>query len=221
MQYKLNITEDSLHIQGLYGTYNAEDLGKDGFMLSVIRDVCVNEMDEEGEEYLVEAGQEWQIPVSNLSEMNAFIKKSEEERLWNYLSGPVFKIKPDFEAGTLYVKGNSKSFLIGNDEKGLYIDDAMSLKTHKYIKSFSEMIKKMVYEDRWWDRAAEDTMDILKNSRCAASITSGGNLVLEYRNKKILVGQKTDGGFWINTAMDDEKHIFYKKSWKEVIVLLQ
>ena len=59
MSYRLDIKENSLAIQGLYGTYEAVDSGNGGFTIFVIQDTCVNELDAEGEEYLVESGQEW------------------------------------------------------------------------------------------------------------------------------------------------------------------
>ena len=75
MSYRLDIKENSLSIQGLYGTYEAADSGNGSFTIFVIQDTCVNELDAEGEEYLVESGQEWSVPVANLSELNLFIKK--------------------------------------------------------------------------------------------------------------------------------------------------
>lgn len=114
MSYKLDIKDNSLCIQGLYGTYEAMDNGSGGFTISVIQDTCVNEIDAEGEEYLVESGQEWSVPVINLTELNGFVKKCEEEKLWNYMCGPVFRIKPDAENGVLYIKGQSKNFVIGD-----------------------------------------------------------------------------------------------------------
>ena len=54
MSYRLDIKENSLSIQGLYGTYEAVDSGNGGFTIFVIQDTCVNELDAEGEEYLVE-----------------------------------------------------------------------------------------------------------------------------------------------------------------------
>ena len=74
MSYRLDIKDNSLCIQGLYGAYEAIDDGKGGFIVSVIQDTCVNELDAEGEEYLVESGQEWSVPAENLTELNAFIK---------------------------------------------------------------------------------------------------------------------------------------------------
>ena len=56
MSYRLDIKDNSLCIQGLYGAYEAIDDGKGGFIVSVIQDTCVNELDAEGEEYLVESG---------------------------------------------------------------------------------------------------------------------------------------------------------------------
>ena len=51
-------------------------------------------------------------------------------------------------------------------------------------------------------------------------VTSGGNLQIEYRNKSLLIGQKDDGTYWFNMIGGQEKHIFYKDSFKEVIALL-
>ena len=135
MSYRLDIKENSLSIQGLYGTYEAADSGNGSFTIFVIQDTCVNELDAEGEEYLVESGQEWSVPVANLSELNLFIKKCEEEKLWNYMCGPVFRIKPDIENGLLYIKGQSKNFVIGEGEKGLYVDEVQQGKAaHNYVK---------------------------------------------------------------------------------------
>ena len=84
MSYKLDIKDDALRICGLFGTYEAADDGSGGFLVSVQQDSCVNEIDADGEEYLVDFGQEWSVLVKNLSELNGFIKRCEEERLWNY-----------------------------------------------------------------------------------------------------------------------------------------
>lgn len=220
MSYRLDIKDNSLCIQGLYGAYEAIDDGKGGFMVSVIQDTCVNELDAEGEEYLVESGQEWSVPVENLTELNAFIKKCEDEKLWNYMCGPVFRMKPDIEKGILYIRGQSKSFVIGEDEKGIYIDEAQSGKNHKYEKDLLAITQKMTNEDKWWMRPADETMDIARNIRCAALITSGGNLRLEYRNKSILIVQKDDGTFSVNVVEGMEKHILYKDNWKDVLSTL-
>ena len=45
MSYRLDIKDNSLCIQGLYGAYEAIDDGKGGFIVSVIQDTCVNELD--------------------------------------------------------------------------------------------------------------------------------------------------------------------------------
>ena len=220
MSYRLDIKDNSLCIQGLYGAYEAIDDGKGGFIVSVILDTCVNELDAEGEEYLVESGQEWSVPAENLTELNAFIKKCEDEKLWNYMCGPVFRMKPDTEKGILYIRGQSKSFVIGEDEKGLYIDEAQAGKNHKHEKDLLAITQKMTREDKWWTRPADETMDIARNMRCAALITSGGNLRLEYRNKSILIVQKDDGTFSVNVVEGMEKHILYKDNWKDVLSAL-
>lgn len=80
--------------------------------------------------------------------------------------------------------------------------------------------KKMTTEDKWWSRKGEETVDIVRNMRCAIMVTSGGNLQIEYRNKSLLIGQKDDGTYWVNMIGGQEKHIFYKDSFKEVIALL-
>ena len=108
------------------------DDGSGGFLVSVQQDSCVNEIDADGEEYLVDFGQEWSVPVKNLSELNGFIKRCEEERLWNYLPGPVFRMKPDIETGILYVRGQSRNFVIGEGDKGLYVDESANTKNHNY-----------------------------------------------------------------------------------------
>ena len=205
MSYRLDIKDNSLCIQGLYGAYEAIDDGKGGFIVSVIQDTCVNELDAEGEEYLVESGQEWSVPAENLTELNAFIKKCEDEKLWNYMCGPVFRMKPDTEKGILYIRGQSKSFVIGED---------------KHEKDLLAITQKMTREDKWWMRPADETMDIARNMRCAALITSGGNLRLEYRNKSILIVQKDDGTFSVNVVEGMEKHVLYKDNWKNVLSAL-
>ena len=221
MSYRLDIKENSLSIQGLYGTYEAADSGNGSFTIFVIQDTCVNELDAEGEEYLVESGQEWSVPVANLSELNLFIKKCEEEKLWNYMCGPVFRIKPDIENGLLYIKGQSKNFVIGEGEKGLYVDEVQQGKAaHNYVKDLVTATRKLTVEDKWWTRAADETVDIVRNMRCAAMVTSGGNLRLEYRNKSILVIQKDDGSFSVNVSEGLEKHILYKEQWKDVLAVL-
>ena len=188
MSYRLDIKDNSLCIQGLYGAYEAIDDGKGGFIVSVIQDTCVNELD--------------------------------AEKLWNYMCGPVFRMKPDTEKGILYIRGQSKSFVIGEDEKVLYIDEAQSGKNHKHEKDLLAITQKMTREDKWWMRPADETMDIARNMRCAALITSGGNLRLEYRNKSILIVQKDDGTFSVNVVEGMEKHILYKDNWKNVLSAL-
>lgn len=220
MSYKLDIKDDALRICGLFGTYEAADDGSGGFLVSVQQDSCVNEIDADGEEYLVDFGQEWSVSVKNLSELNGFIKRCEEERLWNYLSGPVFRMKPDMENGILYIRGQNRNFVIGEGDKGLYVDESANTKSHNYKDDLLGITRYMTAEDKWWQRPAEETVDIARNMRCAAMVTSGGNLQLEYRNKSLCIGQKEDGSFWVNVSGDQEKHIFFKDNWKEVIALL-
>ena len=219
MSYRLEFQNNTLCIQGLYGAYEAADRGEGGFLVSVSLDTCVNEMDSEGEEYLVETGQEWSVPVANLTELNSFIRKCEDEKLWNYICGPVFRMKPDIEKGILYVKGQDENFFIGADEKGLYLDHGQIAKVHEYM-DLTTITKRMTMEDKWWSRPAVETLDIARNMRCAAMITSGGNLKLEYRNKSVLIGQKENGSFWVNVVNGMERHILYKDTWKEVLEAL-
>lgn len=216
MSYRLDITENTLCIQSLYGTYEVSDNGE-GFLISVVQGTCTNELDSEGEEYLVESGQEWNVPVKNLTDLNVFIKKCESERLWNYICGPVFRMKAEKD-GLLYLKGYTQNFIIGEDGKGLYIDD--SQKNHIYIKDLMSISRKLIMEDKWWMRPAEESLDMIRNIRCAATITSGGNLKLEYKNKSLLIGQKEDGSFWVNMTEGLERHILYKEKWNDVIELL-
>lgn len=220
MSYKLDIQDDLMSIQGLYGTYEASNNEKGGFMISVVLGSYVYELDAEGEDYIVENGQEWAVPAKNLTELNEFIRMCEDEKLWNYMSGPVFRMKPDTENGILYIKGQTKNFVIGEHEKKLYVDEVQSSKTHYYVEDLFDAAKKMTTEDKWWSRKGEETVDIVRNMRCAIMVTSGGNLQIEYRNKSLLIGQKDDGTYWVNMIGGQEKHIFYKDSFKEVIALL-
>ena len=134
MSYKLDIQDDLMSIQGLYGTYEASNNEKGGFMISVVLGSYVYELDAEGEDYIVENGQEWAVPAKNLTELNEFIRMCEDEKLWNYMSGPVFRMKPDTENGILYIKGQTKNFVIGEHEKKLYVDEVQSSKTHHYVE---------------------------------------------------------------------------------------
>lgn len=104
--------------------------------------------------------------------------------------------------------------------KKLYVDEVQSSKTHHYVEDLFDAAKKMTTEDKWWSRKGEETVDIVRNMRCAIMVTSGGNLQIEYRNKSLLIGQKDDGTYWVNMIGGQEKHIFYKDSFKEVIALL-
>ena len=218
--YKLEINDNAMLIHGLYGTYEAMGDANGSFVVSVIQDTCVNELDADGEEYLVESGQDWAVPVSNLAELNSFIKKCEEEKLWNYMSGPVFRMKPDAEKGIIYVKGQTRNFIIGEHNGQLYIDESQNVKTHNCVQELTDITKTMTKMDSWWSRPSDETMEILKNIRCAVSVTAGGNLRFEYRGKSMQVGQKGDGSFWVNIADGQEKHILYKEAWKDVVELL-
>lgn len=220
MGYRLEITDNALCIQGLYGNYEASDNGN-GFLVSVMLDTCINELDAEGEEYLVETGQEWTVPVDGLTELNQFIKKCEAERLWNYTCGPTFQIKIDTERGLLYLKGQTKNFFLGEEGGQLYLDAAQAQAQHRYVEKLLDALRSITMEDKWWMRPAEETMDLMRNMRCAARITDGGNLQLEYRNKSALVGQKDDGSFWMNIKNGQEKHILYKEHWKDVLLALR
>ena len=82
MSYKLDIQDDLMSIQGLYGTYEASNNEKGGFMISVVLGSYVYELDAEGEDYIVENGQEWAVPAKNLTELNEFIRMCEDEKLW-------------------------------------------------------------------------------------------------------------------------------------------
>lgn len=220
MSYKLEINDNALCIQGLYGTYEAVGDENGGFIVSVMQDTCVNELDSDGEEYLVESGQEWAVPMKNLSELNRFIKKCEEEKMWNYMSGPVFRMKPDIEKGLLYIKGQSRNFIIGEYNGQLYVDETQNANTHSCVSELTDITKTLTKSDSWWNRTSDETMELLKNIRCAAVVTSGGNLRLVYRNKNMQIGQKENGSFWVNMMEGQEKHILYKDTWKEVVSLL-
>lgn len=219
MGYRLEITDNALCIQGLYGSYEASDNGN-GFLVSVILDTCTNELDAEGEEYLVESGQEWAIVVDGLTELNAFIKKCENERMWNYMCGPTFRMKMDTERGILYLKGQTKNFFIGEDGGRLYVDTTQGAGQHREMATLLEAARTMAREDKWWMRPADESLDLMRNMRCAACVTDGGNLRLEYRNKSALIGQKDDGSYWMNVVNGQEKHILYKESWKDVLAAM-
>lgn len=218
--YQMEIKENTLYIRGLFGKYEAK-ISEHGFDVSVIRDECASELDENGEEYLIDAGQEWSTSVDSLLDLDSFMKRCEEERLWNYMPGPVFRMKADLENKTLYLRGVTKSFLIGTDNKGLYIDDPQLTKTHKYIKAFPEVTKILTKEDKWWLRQASETMEIIRSSKSYASVTDGGRLQLVYKDKSYRIGQKDDGSFWVNVSADQERHIYFKDNWKDVLALLQ
>lgn len=216
MSYRVDIFDNNMCIYGLYGTYS---LSENPLSVSVTFDTCVNEIDEDGEEYLVETGQAWSVPLKDFTELENFIKTCEKERLWNYIHGPVFKIKPDVENGILYARGLSTTFAIGQEDNKLYIDSGTD-KKHDYTDGLSGVIKKLTVCDKWWQRDAEETLDMVRNGRCTAIVTSGGNLRLEYKNKKMLVGQKSDGTFWVNIVEDNDKHVYYKNNWADVVKLL-
>ena len=73
------------------------------------------------------------------------------------MSGPVFRMKPDTENGILYIKGQTKNFVIGEHEKKLYVDEVQSSKTHHYVEDLFDAAKKMTTEDKWWSRKGEET----------------------------------------------------------------
>lgn len=219
MSYKLDIHDNAMRIQGLYGKYEASDNGNGGFEVSVLNDASINEVDADGDEYSISYGQEWNIPVNSLAELNGFIQKCEEERLWNYLPGPVCKMRPDIENGILYIKGCIRNFIIGEDEKGIYVDSTQNQKTHDYVDDIFDAALKIVKEDKWWNRDADAVMELVKDMRCTVMITSGGNLKLGYRNKIFIIGQKDDGSFWVNVTDDQEKHVYYKENFKDVMSL--
>lgn len=221
MSYQLDIQDNTLCIKGLFGVYEAEDDGDGRFIVSVIQESCVNELDSDGEEYFVESGQEWNIIVENLSELNSFITNCENEKMWNYMCGPVFKMKPDIANGLLYLKGQTKNFVIGDYENKLYIDELQTSKNHNYVDEFIGLTRELTKQDKWWNRTAEETLDIVRNVKSTAMITSGGNMKIEYKNKSFVIGQKDDGNFWINIMDNQERHIYYKSSWSEVLNLLQ
>lgn len=216
MSYQLEIKDDALCIHGMFGIYEAEGGGTDGFNVSVVSDMCVNELDADGGEYLVDAGQEWEIPVKNLAELNSFIKTCEDERLWNFILGPVFKIKVDAEKNLLYMKGHTANFVIGECNSGLYVDD-INAKSHSIVAEFSEGMRKLTINDKWWTRPVMETMDIIRGLKCYACVTSGGNLKVEIKDKSFVIGQKEEGGFWVNVTADQERNVYYKESWKEVV----
>lgn len=220
MSYKLDIHDNGLFIQGLFGQYLAEDYGNGYFSVSVERDECVNELDPDGEEYLIEAGHEWTIPVKSLTELNSLIKKCEDERLWNYMLGPVFKIKIDYENSLIYLRGHTVNFIIGECEKGLYVDDMQNSKTHCIMENLLDGMKSIMSKNKWWDRSVSESIDIVRNSNYYARITDGGNLKIEIKDKNYVIGQKEDGEFWINVSADQERHVYYKSSLKEVINIL-
>lgn len=221
MSYQLDIQDNTLCIKGLFGVYEAEDNGDGSFIVSVIQKSCVNELDSEGEEYFVESGQEWNIIAENLTELNSFITSCETEKMWNYMCGPVFKVKPDIANGLLYLKGQTKNFVIGECQDGLYVDELQASKNHNYVDEFIGLTRELTKQDKWWKRAAEETLDIIRNVKSTAMITSGGNMKIEYKNKSFVIGQKDNGDFWINVIDNQERHIYYKSSWPEVLSLLQ
>lgn len=221
MSYQLEIKDDALYINGVFGKYEAEDSGKGEFVVSVVTDVCINELDSEGEEYLVDAGQAWNIPVKNLAELNGFITKCEEERLWNYILGPIFRIKPDLDNGILYIKGHTKNFAIGETEKGFYVDELQSSKSHHIVEDLMDGTHVITTNDKWWERPVEETMEIMNDLHCYAKVTDGGNLKVELKNKSFVIGNKDNGGFWVNITGGQERHVYYKDNWKDVVALLK
>lgn len=220
MNYGLDIKDEELHIQGIYGTYIAQDNNNSGFLVSVDFDTYVNEVDSDGEEYLVETGQEWFVPVSSLAELNSFIQHCENERLWNYMKGPIFRMKPDADAGVLYIKGLQKNFALGADEKGIYLDELPATKAHAYVDSIFNAMQMLTRTDKWWMRPSADSLDMLNNFKCLAVVTSGGNLQLSYKTKKITIGQKDDNTYWVHVSEGENKDIYYKDTWKEILALI-
>ena len=220
MGYRLEIQENALLIQGLYGKYEAKDVGEGRFLVKVDQEAYVNEIDDAGEEYLVDMGQAWEIPTNGLSELNEFVGQCESERLWNFKSGPVFRMKPDVENGVLYIRGYNKNFIVGQlPSKKMYVDETQNVKTHNEAGMLRDVVEKMVKEDKWWKRPAEETLDMLLNTKCTVRVTSGGSLQAEYKNKVLFIGQKDDETFWISVQNGNDKHLFYRDSWKEVMAL--
>lgn len=217
--YQMEIKENALFIQGLFGKYEIKDI-KGGFDVSVVRNECASELDENGEEYLIDAGQEWGVTVHNLVELGNFLDQCEMERLWNYIPGPVFRMKPDFENGTLFLKGVAKSFIIGADAKGLYADDAQGTKSHRYVKDIFSAMHMIAKEDPWWSRPATETLELLRTSRSYASVTDGGRLKIIFKDRTCRIGQKTDGPLWASVSTGQERHLYYRDSWKEILGLL-
>lgn len=222
MGYNLEIEDDALRIYGLYGTYKAQDNRDGSFDVSVCMDVYVNEIDSNGEEYCVDAGQEWTVNVNNLSELNIFISRCEQERLWNYILGPIYNARFDSEKGLLYLKGNYKKFVIGQDEKGLFIDEIQEPKSHNYdySNSLSSTIKTLLKKEHWWDCQAEENLKRIKGSEPSANITDAGNLKIKNKENIYYIGQKENGCFWVNVIGGNERHIYYKNTFKEIIQLI-
>ena len=63
MSYKLDIQDDLMSIKGLYGTYEASNNEKGGFMISVVLGSYVYEVDAEGVDYFVVNGYELAVPA--------------------------------------------------------------------------------------------------------------------------------------------------------------
>lgn len=222
MGYILEIEEDALCICGLYGTYKAKDNRDGSFNVSVYRDVYVNEIDSNGEEYCVDAGQEWSVHVKDLGELHSFISKCERERLWNYIPGPTYKVRFDADKGFVYLKGSCKKFIVSEDERGLYVDEIQTSKAHNhdYADNLLEVTQMLLKKEKWWDCQVEENLKIIKGTEPSANITDAGNLKIENNEKTYYIGQKENGSFWVNMVGGNERHICYKDSLAEAIKLI-
>lgn len=219
MSYKLDIKDNTMLITGQFGTYEAIDDEHGGFTVSIVQDSYVAEMDSEGNEYFVNSGQEWIVPICGLSELNNFIQKCESERLWNFTIGPVFRVKIDKENNLMYIKGYEKSFVIGTDENGMYMDENFNSKKHNYIHRFSDISSTLIVSDKWWMRDVKETIEILHTSRVLAKVTDGGYFNIKCKDKDFVVGQKEDGQLWISICSCNEKSLCVKNDWRAVLEL--
>lgn len=217
---RVDINDEKMIITGKYGEYEIGEFPDGGFLVSVLFHSFVTEIDETGDTYLLEKGNEWKVHATGLSEINSFITTCEEAKLWNVLKGIVYRVKIDDAKGILYIRGAKRNYIIGEESGKIFMDETLNQKPHCYVSGLQEISREIIQHDKWWKRNPDEIIDILENPGSLVEIMDSGHFRFRLKNIYATIGQKEDGSFWTVIGGENEKHAYRRDSLKEIFKIV-
>lgn len=218
--YKTEILPDgSMELIGQYGKYRISD-AQGGFEVAPLFDTYVEEFDGSDESFLIEQGKTWFSPFGTISEMNAFLKRCEDEKLWNIMPGPMFRFKINDDSNAVFLKGESLVVVISKTDTGFKASYPETKQVREIDGDISSLCAFLVSADRWWDRPGDEAAAMSSSMKGVLKLTSGGNMRFDSKDRTDILGQKEDGTFWVCDISGDERHIYFVDTFADALKVI-